>query len=78
MSPTEAPTPRESPKLEAGGSGKALPIKTTPQREGVLESMREILARVHTLHLQTVHEMGSVRELDQTLARTLLERSHNP
>ena len=75
VSPTEAPTPGESPQPEVGGSGKALLIKTTPNRERVLETMHEILACVHTLHLQTVHEMGSVRELDQTLARTLLAES---
>ena len=75
MSPTEAPTPGESPQLEAGGSGKALPTKTTPQRERVLETTREILARVHTLCLQIMHEMGSMRELDRTLARTLMVES---
>ena len=37
--------------------------------------MHEILARVHALHLQTMHEMGSVWELDRTLARTLLAES---
>ena len=33
VSLTEAPTPGESPQIEAGGSGKALPIKTAPHRE---------------------------------------------
>ena len=37
--------------------------------------MHEILARVHALHLLTMHKMGSVRELDRTLARTLLAES---
>ena len=75
VSPTEAPTPGESPQPEAGGSGVALPIKTASHRERVLEATREILARVHTLRLQTMHEMGSIRELDQTLARILLAES---
>ena len=66
--PTDAPTPGESPQLEEGGSGKALPIKTAPHRERVLETTHEILACVHTLHLQTMPEMGSVWELDRTLA----------
>ena len=74
MSPTEAPTPRESPQPEAGSSGAAFPIKTAPHRECFMEAMREILARVHTLHLQTMHE-GSVQKLDRTLARTLLAES---
>ena len=74
-SPTKAPTPGESPQPEAGGSGAALPPKTAPHRERVLEAACEILARVHTLRLQTMHEMGSVWELDRTLARTLLAES---
>ena len=63
-SPTEAPTPGESPQSEVGGSGAALPIKADPHRERVLEATHEILARVHALHLQTMHEMGSMRELN--------------
>ena len=74
MSQTEAPTPGESPQLEAGGSGKAIPTKTAPDREQVLETTHEILACIHALHLQTMHEMGSVREVDQTLARTLMAK----
>ena len=75
MSPTGAPTPGESPQIEVGGSGKALPIKTAPYRERVLKTTHEILARVHALHLQTMHEMGSMWELDQTRARTLMAES---
>ena len=71
-SQTEAPTPGESSQLEVGGSGKALPTKTVPDRERVLETTHEILACIHTLHLQTMHEMGSVREVDRTLARILM------
>ena len=33
VSQTEAPTPGESPQLEAGGSGKALLTKMVPDRE---------------------------------------------
>ena len=40
-----------------------------------METMREILAHIHALHLQTMHEMGSMRELDRTLARTLMAES---
>ena len=72
MSPTEAPTPGESPQIEVGGSGKALPIKTTPDRERVLKTTREFLGHLHTLHLQMMHEMGSMWEVDCTLAQTLM------
>ena len=40
-----------------------------------MEVTREILARVHALCLQTMHEVGSAWELDRTLARTLLAES---
>ena len=64
VSPTEALTPGESPQIEVGGSGEALPKKSTLHRERVLKTTHEILARVHALHIQTMHEMGSVWELD--------------
>ena len=72
VSPTEAPTPGESSQLEAGDSGKALPIKTALDKERVLKTTREFLGRLHTLHLQMMHEMGSMQEVDRTLARTLM------
>ena len=56
----EAPTPEEPRELEVGGSGKVLPTKMAPDRERVLETTCEILACIHALHLQTMHEMGSV------------------
>ena len=75
VSPTEAPTPGESPQPEVGGIGKALLTKMAPNKEQVLETTREILACIHALHLQTVHEMGSMCEVDRTLARTLMAES---
>ena len=72
VSQTEVPTPGESPQHEVGGSGKALPTKMVPDRERVLETTREVLACIHALHLQTMHEMGSIREVDRTLAQTLM------
>ena len=71
VSQTKAPTPGESPQLEAGGRGKTLPTKMAPDRERVLKMTGRNLEHIHTLHLQTMHEMGSVRELDWTLAQTL-------
>ena len=73
-SQTEAPTPEEPPELEGGGSGKVLPTKMAPNRERVLETTCEILERIHALHLQTMHKMGSMREVDWTLARTLMAK----
>ena len=68
----EAPTPAESPQPVPGSSGAVLLIKNPHPRERVLETAHEILACIHTIRLQAMHEMGSVRELDRTLAHTLM------
>ena len=72
VSPTEAPAPGESPQVEAGGSEEALPRRIALPRQRVLETTHEILARIHALRIKTMHEMGSMREFDRTLARTLM------
>ena len=72
VSPMEAPAPRESPQAVVGSSGAAIPTETTHQGEKALDTARQILECVHAIRLQTMHEMGSVRELDRTLARTLM------
>ena len=64
VSPMEASAPGESPQVEVGGSDEALPKRTALPRERVLETTHEILARIHALRIQTMHEMGSVHELD--------------
>ena len=71
-SPTEVSTPGKSLQVEAEGSGEAPPGRSVLPRQRVIETMQEILARIHTLRLQTMHEMGSVWELDQTLACVLM------
>ena len=62
--PTEEPTLVESPQPGVASSGAALPIKTAHHGERVLETAHEILARIHAIHLQAMHEMGRVWELD--------------
>ena len=47
-------------------------MKMVPDRERVLETTHKILGHLHTLHLQTMHKMGSMWEVDRTLARTLM------
>ena len=71
-SPIEPPAPGKSPQVEVEGSGEALPRRITLPRQRVIETMHKILARIHALRLQTMHEMGSVQEFDQTLARMLM------
>ena len=71
-SPKEGPAARESPQVVAGSSGAALSTETTHQGERALETACEILEHIHTIRLQTMHEMGGMRELEQTLVRTLM------
>ena len=72
VSPMEASRPGESPHVEAGDSDEALPKRIALPKERVLETMQEILVHVHALRIQAMHEMGSICELDRTLAQTLL------
>ena len=72
MSQPEVPAHGEPPGIPIGGGGELLPMKTVPDRERVLKTTHEILGRLHTLHLQKMHEMESMWEVDQTLARTLM------
>ena len=68
----EVPSHGEPPGILIGSSGESLPMKTVPDRERVVKTTHEILGRLHALHLQTIHEMGSMREVDLTLAWTLM------
>ena len=67
VSPKEAPAPGGSSQVVAGSSRAALPTETTHQGERALETAREILEHIHAIRLQTMHEMGGVRELEWTL-----------
>ena len=71
-SPTGVSAPGKSLQVEAEGSGEASPGGSVLPRQRVIETMQEILAHIHALRLQTMHEMGSVQELDRTLARALM------
>ena len=68
----EVPAHGEPPGIQIGGGDKSLPMKTVPDRERILKTTREILGHLHALHLQTMHEMGSMWEVDWTLAQTLM------
>ena len=72
VSPMEAPAPRESPQVAVGSNRAALPTETTNQRGEASKTACEILECIHAIHLQTMHKMGSMRELDQTVACTLM------
>ena len=73
-SPMEGSALGKSLQVEAEGSREAPPGRSVLPRQHVIETMQEILECIHALHLQTTHEMGSVRELDQTLACVLMAK----
>ena len=71
-SPKETPVPKEAPQAMAGGSKAASPMETAHQGERDLETTLTIVERIHALRLQIIHEMGSVREVEQAAVCTLM------
>ena len=71
-SPKEAPALRKAPQAVAGGSKAASPTETMHQGERALETALGILEHIHALCLQTLHDMGGMRELEQTVVHTLM------
>ena len=71
-SPKEAPAPGKTPQVVVDGSRAAFPTETTHQGERALETTCEILEHIHSICLQTMHEMGGVRELEWTIVCTLM------
>ena len=71
-SPKETPIPEKAPQAVAGGSKAASPTETTHQGERDLETALGIVKHIHALHLQILHEMGGMRELEQVAIRTLM------
>ena len=71
-SPKEAPAPGKAPQVVVGGSKAAFPTETKHQGEKALETTCKILEHIHVICLQTMHEMGGMRELERTLVHTLM------
>ena len=71
-SPKEAPAPGKAPQVVVGGSKAVSPTETTHQGKRALETALVILERIHTLHLQTLHDIVGVRELEQAAVHTLM------
>ena len=72
VAPKGAPASGKAPQVMTGGSRAALPTETTHQGERALETARAILEHILAIHLQTMHEMGGMRELEWTLVHTLM------
>ena len=71
-SPREMPVPREAPLAIAGSSKAVSPSETTHQGEKDLEAALGAIERIHALCLQIIHDMGSVREVEQAAVHTLM------
>ena len=71
-SPKEAPAPEKAPQVVAGGSKAASPTETTHQGERDLETALSIVECIPALHLQILHKMGGMRELEQVAICTLM------
>ena len=71
-SPREMPVPEEAPLAIASGSKAASPTDTTHQGERDLETVLGVIEHIHALCLQIIHDMGSVREVEQVVVCTLM------
>ena len=71
-SPRETPVPKGAPLAIAGSSKAASPSQTTRQGEKDLETALGAIECIHALRLQIIHDMGSMREVEQVAVHTLM------
>ena len=71
-SPREMPVPEEVPLAIASSSKAASPMETTHQGERDLETALGVVECIHALRLQIIHDMGSVKEVEQAAVCTLM------
>ena len=71
-SPKEVPVLEKAPQAVASDSRAVSPTETTCQGERDLEIALGIVECIHALHLQIIHEMGGVREVEQVAVHTLM------
>ena len=70
-SPRQAPVPGISPAI-GSSSQAASPKESASEEERDLEIIRDVIRHLHAVHLQAMHNMGCVREVQQVAVRTLL------
>ena len=71
-SPRHAPIP-EGVSLAMGGSSQvASPKESASEGERDLEIVRDVVRHIHAVHLQAMHNMGCMREVEQAAVRTFL------
>ena len=71
-SPRQTPAPKRVSPAIAGSSQAASPKETASQEERDLEIVRDTVRCLHAVHLQAMHDMGCVREVEQAAVRTLM------
>ena len=71
-SPREVPVPEGTPMATAGSSRAVSPSETTCQGEEDLEVALGVIERIHALHFQIIHDMGSMREVELAGVCTLM------
>ena len=71
-SPKETPAPEGASLAIAGSSQPASPMETARQEEQDLEVALSAIRCIHTIRLQTMHDMGCVREVEQAAVSTLM------
>ena len=71
-SPREMPIPKGAPWAIASSSKAASPSETTCQGEKDLETALGAVECIHALCLQIIHDMGSVREVEQAAVCILM------
>ena len=71
-SPRETPVSEEAPLAIAGSSKAVSPTETTHQGERDLETTLGVVEHIHALCLQIIHNMGSMREVEQAAVHTLM------
>ena len=68
----ETPAPKGASLAIAGSSQAASPMDTAHQEEQDLEVALSAVRRIHAIRLQTMHDMGCMREVEQVAVSTLM------
>ena len=71
-SPRETPAPEGASLAIAGSIQAASSMETARQEERDLEVALSAVRHIHTICLQTMHDMGCVREVEQVVVSTLM------
>ena len=71
-SPRETPAPEGASLVTAGSSQAASPTETAHQEEQDLEVVLGAVRCIHAIRLQTIHNMGCMREVEQAAVSTIM------